>query len=176
MILEYKGKKPKIGSNVFIAPTATVIGDVEIADGVSIWYGAVLRGDLAPIRIGKNTNIQDNCTVHTDTDKPAVIGEHVTVGHNAVVHGCTVESNCLIGMNATVLNDAQVKTGSIVASGSVVREKQTVGPHHLVAGIPAALKKDLSNERVDEFDRAVNLYLRLAAEHISDVRPVDKSS
>ncbi len=173
MILEYKGKKPKIGNNVFIAATATVIGDVEIADGVSIWYGAVLRGDLAPIKIGKNTNIQDNCTVHTDTDKPAVIGDHVTVGHNAVVHGCTVESRCLIGMNAVVLNDAHVKTGSIVASGSVVREKQTVGPYHLVTGIPAVLKKDLGKEGVDEFDRAVNIYLRLAAEHISEVRPVE---
>lgn len=146
---------------------------MEIADGVSIWYGAVLRGDLAPIKIGKNTNIQDNCTVHTDTDKPAIIGEHVTVGHNAIVHGCTVESRCLIGMNAVLLNDSQVKTGSIVASGSVVREKQTVGPHHLVTGIPAVLKKDLGNENVDEFDRAVNIYLRLAAEHIGDVRPVE---
>jgi carbonic anhydrase/acetyltransferase-like protein (isoleucine patch superfamily) len=174
MILEYKGKKPKIGSNVFIAPTATVIGDVEIADGVSIWYGAVLRGDLAHIKVGRNTNIQDNCTVHTDTDKPAVIGEHVTVGHNAVVHGCTVESNCLIGINAVILNDAHIKTGSIVASGSVVKEKQTVGPFHLVAGIPAILKKDLGDKAASKFDRSVSIYLRLAAEHISDVRRVDE--
>ena len=93
MLIPYKDKFPRIAPGVFIAPTATIIGDVEIAEGANIWYGTVLRGDLAPIRIGADTNIQDNCTIHTDVHKPALIGRHVTVGHNAVVHGCTVEDH-----------------------------------------------------------------------------------
>jgi carbonic anhydrase/acetyltransferase-like protein (isoleucine patch superfamily) len=166
MILEYKGKKPKIGKNVFIAPTAAVIGDVEIGDNASVWYSTVLRGDMAPVTVGKNTNIQDNCTVHTDTDKPAVIGDNVTVGHNAVVHGCTVENNCLIGIGSVVLNDAYIKTGSVVASGSVVKEGQQVGPYHLVAGAPASLKKELSEASAEVFGKPVKNYLELAKEHM----------
>ena len=91
MILEYKGQKPKIGKNVFIAPTATVVGDVEIKDGASIWFGTVLRGDRAAVSVGENSNIQDNCTVHADPGKPAIIGDNVSVGHNAVIHACTIE-------------------------------------------------------------------------------------
>jgi carbonic anhydrase/acetyltransferase-like protein (isoleucine patch superfamily) len=117
MILPYKDKSPRIAAGTFIAPTATIIGDVQIADGANIWYGTVLRGDLAPIRIGADTNIQDNCTIHTDMDKPAIIGARVTVGHNAIVHGCTVEDRCLIGMNAVVLSGAHIKTGTIIAAG-----------------------------------------------------------
>ena len=116
MIIKYKNKEPRIGKDVFIAPTATVIGDVTIADNASIWYGAVVRGDLASIAIGKNTNIQDNCTLHADKDIPLNIGSNVTVGHNAVVHGCTLEDRCLIGINAVVLNRAVVKSGTIVAN------------------------------------------------------------
>ncbi len=151
MLFEYKGKKPKLGNNVFVAPTASVIGDVEIEDGASIWYGAVLRGDLAYIKIGKNTNIQDNCTIHTDTDKPAIIGDNVTVGHNAVVHGCTVENNCLIGMNAVILNDAVIKTGSVIAAGSVVREGDKIGPGILLSGFPRQSKKNCLKQIVRDF-------------------------
>ena len=104
---------PTIGLNIFIATTATVIGDVEIKDNASIWYGTVLRGDRAPIVIGANTNVQDNCTVHTDADSSAVIGENVTIGHNAVVHGCVREERCLIGISAVVLSGAVIKEGSI---------------------------------------------------------------
>jgi carbonic anhydrase/acetyltransferase-like protein (isoleucine patch superfamily) len=162
MIAEYKGKTPKIGKDVFIAPTAVIIGDVEIADGANIWYGAVLRGDMSSIRVGRNTNIQDNCTVHTDYGKSAIIGQGVTVGHNAVVHGCTVEDNCLIGISAVVLNNAVIKTGSIVAAGSVVREGQVVGPGHLVTGIPASLKKILSEEEIESLRIPAIVYTELA--------------
>ncbi|UCG05442.1 MAG: gamma carbonic anhydrase family protein [Desulfobacterales bacterium] len=111
MILKYKDKKPVIGQNVFIAPTATIIGDVEIKDGASIWYGVVIRGDADKIRIGRNTNIQDNCTIHTDEGLPAIIGNRVSVGHNAVIHGCSIEDECLIGIHAVVLNGAKVMSG-----------------------------------------------------------------
>jgi len=167
MILEYKGRKPTIGKNVFIAPTAMVIGDVEIQDNASIWYGTVLRGDLAPITVGKSTNIQDNCTIHTDDDKPAVIGDNVTVGHNAVVHGCIIEDNCLIGINAVVLSDAWIKTGSVVAAGSVVKHGQVVGPYHLVAGIPAELKKELPETTVKKRKETAEHYIELAKEHMA---------
>jgi carbonic anhydrase/acetyltransferase-like protein (isoleucine patch superfamily) len=172
MILEYNGKKPKLGGGVFIAPTAIVVGDVEIDDGASIWYGTVIRADSSYIRIGKNTNIQDNCTVHTDRGGPVVIGDEVTAGHNVVIHGCTVESRCLIGIGAVVLSRAHVKKGSVVAAGALVRNEQVVGPHHLVVGNPAVYKKTLPSEDVDIIDRPVRSYLRLAREH-REARQVD---
>jgi len=165
MILEYKGYRPKIGKNVFIAPTALIIGDVEIKDYVSIWYGTVLRGDLAPIIVGERTNIQDNCTLHTDFDRPAIIGNYVTVGHNAVVHGCTIEDYCLIGINAVILSHACIKTGSVVAAGSVVKHGQVVGPYHLVTGIPASVKKELSEHDVEKRKKTAEHYIELAIEH-----------
>jgi len=137
MILEYKGHRPKIGKNVFIAPTATIIGDVEIKDGASIWYGTVLRGDRAAITVGKNSNIQDNSTVHSDPGKPAIIGDNVTVGHNAVIH----------------------------AAGSVVKQNQTVGPYHLMTGIPATFKKELSKVSVEQHKETAESYSKLALEH-----------
>lgn len=165
MILDYKGIRPRIGKSVFIAPTAVIIGDVDIHDGASIWYGTVVRGDRAPIIIGEYTNIQDNCTLHTDPDKPVHIGERVSVGHNAVVHGCTLERHSLIGIGAVVLNGARVKEGSIVASGAVVKEGQIVGPFQLVAGIPAVLKKELSPGVVEKTIGTSKTYQMLAEAH-----------
>ena len=171
MILEYKGHKPKIGQNVFIAPTATIIGDVEIKDNASIWYGTVLRGDMARIIVGENTNIQDNCTLHTDFDRPAIIGDYVTVGHNAVVHGCVIENYCLIGINAVILSNASIKTGSVIAAGSVVKHGQVVGPYHLVAGIPASIKKELSKDDVEKRKQTAEHYIQLAVEHKAIKKP-----
>jgi len=165
MILAYKGKTPKIAKDVFVAPTAVVIGDVEIEEGSSVWYGAVIRADLAAIRIGKNTNIQDNCTLHTDIDKPVIIGDFVTVGHNAVVHGCTVEDRSLVGFNASVLNGAHVKTGSVIAAGSLVKENQQIGPNHLVAGMPATLKKELPENMGEALEMPAQIYMDLAENH-----------
>jgi carbonic anhydrase/acetyltransferase-like protein (isoleucine patch superfamily) len=165
MILAYRGKSPRIGSNVFIAPTAVVIGDVDIADGASIWYGAVVRGDSAAIRIGRETNIQDNCTVHVDAGVPVDIGEAVVVGHNAVVHGCTIEDLCLIGIGAVVLNHARIRRGSIVGAGAVVREHQVVGPLALAAGIPAQIRKELPPETLETIRHDADTYLELARQH-----------
>ncbi len=167
MLIEYKGKRPIVGRNVFIAPTATVIGNVEIKDRASIWYGVVLRGDMDSITIGKNTNIQDNCTVHTDRGHPAAIGNNVSVGHNAVIHGCIIEDDCLIAINAVVLNGACIRKGSIVAAGSVVKEGQEVGPYHLVTGVPASVKKVLTGESIQTIRQPVKNYLELAKEHIA---------
>lgn len=166
MLVEYKGKKPIIGKNVFIAPTAVIIGDVTIGDNASIWFGTVLRGDMAAITIGENSNIQDNCTIHTDMGIPCVIGNNVAVGHNAVVHGCTVEDNCLIGINAVVLNRALIQHGSVVAAGSVVLEGQSVGPYHMVTGAPAKLKRELNEELFKKFSRPIKGYLTLSREYL----------
>lgn len=166
MILEYKGIKPRIGSNVFIAPTAVVIGNVSIGDRASIWYGTVLRGDRDTITIGNRTNIQDNSTVHTDPGKPVRIGSGVSIGHAAVVHGCKIENDCLIGIKAAVLNDAVIRQGSIVASGAVVKEGQEVGPFQLVAGVPAEFKRALDDKALVKIQRTVEIYTSLAADYI----------
>lgn len=165
MIIEFNGIYPKIGANVFIAPNATVIGDVDIKDNASIWFGTVIRGDRAPIVIGRNTNIQDNCTVHTDADSPAVIGDDVTIGHNAVVHGCVIENRCLIGINATVLSRARVEKESIVAAGSVVIEGQQIGPNCLAVGVPAKIKKGITQHAESELPLPVRNYLKLSAKY-----------
>jgi len=162
MIEIFKGVRPRIGRNVFIAPSAVVIGDVEIGDGASIWYGAVLRGDLAPIRIGRDTNIQDNCTVHVDAGYPALIGESVVVGHNAVVHGCTIGERCLIGIGAVVLSGARIHRGSIIAAGAVVLGHQEVGPLMLAAGIPARVRKTLPEDTLHAIRADAEVYLALS--------------
>ena len=162
MIIEYNQKVPVIGKRVFIAPTAVLIGDVTIGDGASIWFNAVLRGDMAPIVVGANSNVQDNCTIHTDAGMPATIGDNVTIGHNAVVHGCTIDAGALIGIGAIVLNAAHVKTQSVVAAGAVVREGTHVGPRQLVAGAPAVVKRELSAAMLKRVSRAPDDYLKLA--------------
>ncbi len=164
MILDYKGKQPKLGKNVFLAPTAVIIGNVKIMDNANIWYGTVVRGDRDTITIGSNTNIQDNCTVHIDPGYPVVIGHDVTVAHHAVIHGCTIEDLSLIGIGAIVLNGAVIKEGSVVGSGAVVREGQVVGPYHLVAGVPALLKKELDESIIEKNLRSSRNYIKLAAE------------
>jgi carbonic anhydrase/acetyltransferase-like protein (isoleucine patch superfamily) len=165
MRITFNAKSPTIGRNVFIAPTAVLIGDVTVKDGASIWYNTVLRGDMDPIVVGENTNIQDNCTLHTDAGYPCILAANVTVGHNAVVHGCTVESGSLIGIGAVVLNGARIGTESVVAAGSVVREGQEVGPRHLVAGSPATFKRELDDALAARFREPVADYLALSELH-----------
>jgi carbonic anhydrase/acetyltransferase-like protein (isoleucine patch superfamily) len=122
-----------------VAPGATVVGDVEIGARASVWFSTVVRGDTAPIRIGADSNVQDNTTVHVDEGQPAVIGARVTIGHRAVVHGCVIEDDCLIGMGAIVLSGARVGSGSLVGAGALVREGQSIPPGSLVVGAPARL-------------------------------------
>ena len=165
MILKYEGHCPTIGQNVFIAPTAVVIGKVKIGNNASIWYGTVVRGDRDSITIGDNVNIQDNCTLHTDPGQPVVIGDGVSVGHAAVVHGCTIEKNSLVGIQAVVLNGAVVREGSVVGSGAVVREGQQVGPFHLVAGVPATFKKELDASILEKNAGTTETYRQLATAH-----------
>ena len=141
---------PQIDTTAFVAPTATIIGDVALAEESSVWFGAVLRGDNDAIRVGPRTNIQDQAIIHVDPDVPVTIGADVTVGHRAIIHGATVEDGCLIGMGAIILNGAVVGAGSIVGAGAVVRERDVIPPRSLVVGIPAKVVRQLTDAQVEE--------------------------
>ncbi len=139
-------RRPDVAESAFVAPTATLAGAVRVGEGASIWYGAVLRADNEPITIGARSNVQDNCAFHVDGGFPVTLGEDVSVGHGAVVHGATVEDGCLIGMGAIVMNGATVGTGSLVAAGALVTEGMQIPPRSLVAGVPAKVRRELSDE------------------------------
>jgi carbonic anhydrase/acetyltransferase-like protein (isoleucine patch superfamily) len=162
MIIPYKEKHPIIGRNVFIAPSAVIIGDVIIEDEASIWFGAVVRGDLDRITIGGGTNIQDNCVLHVDEDQPLVIGSQTTIGHSAVIHGCTIEDRVLIGIGATILNGAVIREGSVIAAGAVIPEGMQVGPLQLATGVPGKIKKDYDRERIAHNIDDAQIYLDLS--------------
>lgn len=169
LIAAVGGLHPQVDPDAFVAPGAVVVGAVTVAAGASVWYGAVLRGDAERISVGALTNIQDNCTVHADPSFPAVLGERVSVGHNAVLHGCTVEDDVLIGMSATVLNGARIGAGSLVAAGAVVPQGMQVPPGSLVAGVPAKVKRELTEEERAGIRANGEGYQLLAAAHARDV-------
>ena len=141
MIKEFEGTKPTIDNKTYIADGTHIIGKVTIKEYSSIWFNTVVRGDVNYIEIGRYTNIQDNSVVHVSNDYPTVIGDYVTVGHNAVVHACTVEDHCLIGMGSVILDGAVIGKGSIVAAGAVVKKNHVIPPFSVVAGIPAKVVK-----------------------------------
>lgn len=147
MFYEFENKMPIIDKKAYCAEGSRIIGDVEIGEYSSIWYNSVVRGDVAYIRVGKYSNVQDNCVLHVADDMPCIVKDYVTVGHNAVLHACTVENHCLIGMGATVLDGAVIGEGSIVAAGSVVTGGSIIPPGSLVAGIPAKVVKDVSDRK-----------------------------
>ncbi|MDT3399421.1 gamma carbonic anhydrase family protein [Streptomyces sp. B1866] len=159
------GRHPKLDPEAFAAPTSVVLGDVAMAAGSSVWYQAVLRAEHATITLGADSNIQDNCTVHVDPGYPVVVGERVSVGHNAVLHGCTVEDDVLVGMGATVLNGAHIGTGSLVAAHALVPQGLRVPPGSLVAGVPARVKRELTEEEREVIRLNAAVYVDLARQH-----------
>ena len=160
-ILTFNGKTPKIGKDVFIAPTAAVIGDVELADGASVWFGAVLRGDEAAIKIGANTSVQDNVVIHVYEGHDTIIEDRVTIGHGAILEACHVKTGALIGMNAVVLDRAMIGRQALVAAGSVVLEGQEVPDGMLVAGAPAKVKRALEGRSKEWVAIGAAAYIRL---------------
>lgn len=165
IIKEVRGFVPKIGNNCFLAETAAIIGDTTIGDDCSIWYSAVLRGDVNTITLGNRVNVQDGAVIHTLYKKSVTaIGNNVSIGHNAVVHGATIQDNCLIGMNATILDNAVIGTGTIVAAGALVLSNQIVEPHSVYAGVPAKKVKDISPDQSrDIVERIANDYVMYAS-------------
>jgi carbonic anhydrase/acetyltransferase-like protein (isoleucine patch superfamily) len=170
LVLPYAGHDPVLDATTWLAPNATVVGQVRLHARSSVFYGAVVRGDMAEVVVGRGTNLQDNVVVHTDTDFPALIGLGVSVGHAAVVHGCTIENHCLIGMNATVLNGAVIGTGSLVAAGSVVLEGTVVPPNSLVAGVPGKVRRTLTEPERARVVANAEVYERLVAGHRAATR------
>lgn len=161
----FGGVSPAVHDSAFVAPTASIIGNATLAQDSSAFYGVSVRADTAAIFVGAGSNLQDNVVLHADPDFPCTVGERVSVGHAAVVHGCTVEDDCLIGMSATILNGAVIGAGSLVAAGAVVLEGTIIPPRSLVAGVPAKVRRELSDEEFAAVQHNAAHYLALAAAH-----------
>jgi carbonic anhydrase/acetyltransferase-like protein (isoleucine patch superfamily) len=161
VILSVKGIEPKLGNNCFVAPNATIVGDVVSGDDCSFWFNAVIRGDVNSIRLGNKVNIQDGAVIHCTYQKTTVdLGNNVSVGHNAIVHGCKVHDNVLIGMGAIVMDNCEIGSNTIIAAGAVVMEGTKVPSGCIYAGVPAKKVKDISEELIHgEIDRIANNYL-----------------
>jgi carbonic anhydrase/acetyltransferase-like protein (isoleucine patch superfamily) len=164
VILHVDGKYPQFGDNMFIAPNATIVGDVVMGNDCSVWFNAVVRGDVNSIRIGNKVNIQDGAVIHcTYKRTQTVIGNHVSVGHNAIIHGCTIADNVLIGMGAIIMDKAEIGSNSIIAAGAVVLEGTLVPSGTIFGGVPAKKMKDIEiNQIHGEIDRIANNYVRYA--------------
>jgi carbonic anhydrase/acetyltransferase-like protein (isoleucine patch superfamily) len=154
-----------VADSAYAVPTSVVLGDVVMGPRSSLWYHAVLRGDCESISIGEGSNVQDNCSVHADLGFPVRVGANVTVGHNAVLHGCVVEDDVLVGMGATVLNGARIGTGSLVAAASLVPQGMVVPPYSLVAGVPAKVRRELTEEERAGIRRNAEHYVTLIDVH-----------
>lgn len=154
IMARYLSQIPRVGANCYVAPGAALVGDVELANGVSIWFGCVLRGDVSHIRIGARSNLQDGTVVHLGDIDPTLVGEDVVVGHRAVLHGCTIEDGCLIGIQSTILDGARIGHGSIIGAGAVVPAGSVIPPHSLVLGMPGKVVKTIDSS-AEEFHRAL---------------------
>lgn len=159
LIEEVRGFKPQFGNGCWFAPNATMVGDVILGDNCTVWFGAVVRGDVNFIRVGNNTNIQDNVTIHGTYEKSGTtIGDNVSIGHNAVIHGCTIKDNVLIGIGAIVLDDAVIGEGSIIGAGSVVLAKTVIEPNSVVGGVPGKKLKTMDDENKEMLARIAGNY------------------
>lgn len=163
MIRSFKGKTPRIASTAYVSEAAYVIGDVEIGENSSIWPGAIIRADVAPIKIGDNSQIEDNCVVHTGN--PLIIGDSVHVGHNVVIHCSRIGNNVLVGNSATLLDDAEIGDSCVIAAGSLVREGVNIPSGSFVSGMPGQVKGTVKQEQMDRIEYGVKFYVELAREY-----------
>ena len=169
MLLPYKGKRPELHETVYVEASARIIGDVIIGAYASVWFNAVVRGDVNYIRIGERTNVQDNSVLHVTKDVyPLIIGSDVTIGHNAVLHGCIVKDRCLIGMGSIILDDAEIGEDTIVGAGALVTEGTKVPPGSLILGAPARVVRKLSGEEVEGILTAAKNYLEYTQNYIKE--------
>lgn len=164
-ILSLAGRTPRLDETAFVASGARVIGEVNLAEGASVWYNAVVRADSASITLGAGSNLQDNVSVHVDAGHPVVIGRDVSVGHNAVVHGCTIGDGSLIGMGSVILSGAQIGSGCLIAGGAVVLEGTIVPDGSLVAGVPAKVRRELTAEEKEGILQNARTYRAHSATH-----------
>ena len=162
MIHSFDGNKPEIKEDVFIAEGSKIIGNVVIKKGASIWFNTIIRGDIDSIKIGQNTNVQENSTLHIDKGIPLNIGDNVTIGHGAVLHGCTVNNNCIVGMGSTVLNNAEIGENTIIGAGALIPEGKEIPPGSLVLGVPGKVVRDLKEDEINKIKKSAEHYHQLA--------------
>lgn len=163
LIVAFDGVRPRLGQHVFVAPNAAVVGDVELGDRASVWYSAVVRGDVNRITVGADSNVQDGAVLHgTLGEWPVVVGARVSIGHHATIHGCTLEDDVLVGIGARVLDGARVGSWSLIAAGAIVREGMVVPPRSLVVGVPGVVKRELTERELEIVRRTPGRYRELA--------------
>jgi carbonic anhydrase/acetyltransferase-like protein (isoleucine patch superfamily) len=170
---ELDGKRPRVHPDAYVAPTATIIGDVTVGPHASIWFGVVLRGDESSITVGGGSNVQDNSVIHCSRDLPTVLGENVTVGHAACLEGCVVEDGAVVGTGSIMLQRSRLGTEAMLAAGSVLPEGAEVPPRHLAAGVPAAVKKELSGSAASWVGRTAEHYQRNGRHYAKALRSPD---
>jgi carbonic anhydrase/acetyltransferase-like protein (isoleucine patch superfamily) len=166
----------RIHPSAYIAPTAAVMGQVTLEEDSSVWYGAVIRADLAPVVIGPQSNLQDGSIVHVDEGVPCIVGPRVGVGHRAILHGCTIEEECLIGMGAVLLNEAHIGAGSVIAAGAVVPERMRIPPRSLVIGVPGRIVRAVDPALAERVTATWQHYVELARSHRAGRYPVEPPS
>lgn len=168
IVRTFRGKRPQLGQGVFLAENCAVIGDVVIGDESSIWYGTVVRGDVMPIRIGARTSVQDNSVIHVTSGFSGTdIGSDCTIGHNAIIHACTIEDRCLIGMGAIILDGARIGHGSLVGAGALVTPGTHIPPGSLVIGSPAKVKRPVRDKEREQIDYGAKHYVELARAYLA---------
>lgn len=168
-IIPYKGKQPQIDASVFIAPSATVVGDVTIGENSSVWFGAVVRGDFQPVKIGKNTNIQDNATVHVMTNESTTIGDEVSIGHNAIVHARRIGNNCLIGMGSIVLGYVEIGDNVVIGAGTMITQHKKIPSNSLVFGTPAQIIRALRDDEIEALRQSAINYSEVAKQYKAEL-------
>lgn len=166
MIMSYKHYKPEIDTSAFVAENSTIVGRCFISEDCSIWFNTVLRADVNEIRVGRGTNIQDGCVVHCDDEYGTNIGENVTIGHNAIIHGCTIGSSCIIGMGSTILDGAVIGNNVIVGANSLITSGKTIPSGVLVMGSPAKVVRELTPEEIEGIRHSVKGYIILSREYM----------
>lgn len=174
-LYEYDGTRPSLPTDgsAWVAPSADLIGDVHLQPGASVWFGAVVRADNTPIAIGAGTNIQEGAMLHSDPGSPLIIGDDVTVGHHAILHGCTIGNRVLIGMGATVLNNAVIGDDCLIGAGALVTEGKVFPPRSLIVGAPAQVKRQMSDDAVASLKQSADIYREKAAHFARNLKKVD---
>lgn len=168
MIHSFKNKKPIFKGENFIAPSAEIIGDVEIGQGSNVWYNAVVRADIGPIKIGKNVSVQDGCVLHTQQNIPLIVGDDVAIGHGAILHSCTIEKNCIIGMGAVLLSRSKIGKNCIIGAGSVITEETEIPDNSIAMGIPGKVVKTTTKKHLARIKRNIEEYIRLNKEYLAE--------
>ena len=164
-VYPYKDINPDLADDVFVAPTASVVGDVKLGAGTNVWFGAVVRGDVNKVVVGKHTNIQDNATIHTMSDSPTEIGDHVTIGHNAIIHCSKVGDNCLLGMGCIIMGHAEIGNNCVIGANTCITQGKKIPDNCLVYGNPAHIIRNLRDDEIEALTESTEKYYRLGQEY-----------